>query len=371
MDDLILGPSKLFFEDGTLAQETFFGKYGLENGAEHFYYPSGALRRETFYIHGKKDGVEKAYFESGALMSETPYHKGVLEGIEKQYKEDGTLEKETPYENGVKQGFEKIFCGGSCVKLTMFIDGEPCGSRIEQYYDDGTLCRDINMNGYLPDGYETSYHDNGTLCSKFLYKNGVVVDGEYEVFDENGLLQEKIICKNSIARSYHENGKLKRIVPMYRTEYNGLCQEFDPGGAETRSFYYCDGDECETKEGFLDSSFEELADDVFFYYDGTRPELDKTGLKEFFLEIYNWVMSLPEASKEYDDYAEILENLNDEEIPEELFIRRLVREFVIRLRLPSEPKIEAEINGKVRGWLGMKLPSTTGKQDADSRENLD
>lgn len=114
-----------------------------------------------------------------------------------------------------------------------------------------------------------------------------------------------------------------------------------------------------------------MADDVFFYYDGTRPELDKTGLKEFFLEIYNWAMSLPEASKEYDDYAEILENLNDEEIPEELFIRRLVREFVIRLRLPNEPKIEAEINGKVRGWLGMKLPSTTGKQDADSRENLD
>ena len=105
-------------------------------------------------------------------------------------------------------------------------------------------------------------------------------------------------------------------------------------------------------------TFEELADSVFFYYDRQRPDLDETSLKTFFREIYEWVMSLPEASKEYDDYAEILENLTDETISEELFVRRLVREFILRLRLPNESKIETELIKKVTERLKVNLPST-------------
>jgi antitoxin component YwqK of YwqJK toxin-antitoxin module len=347
-----LGPSKTYYEDGTLAQETFFGKYGLEDGAEHSYYRSGKLRSETFYVHGKKDGVEKYFFESGALMCESPYRKGVPEGVAKEYKEDGTLEKETPYENGVKQGFEKAFsANGSFVRSTMYIDGEACGSHITQYYDNGSVCREADMNGFLPDGMEFVYHENGTLQSKARYKNGQIVDGEYEIYDENGLLQETFVCKNGVARFYHENGCLKKQVYVFRTQFNGLCQEFDTEGNEVRSYYCCNGDECESEESFLDSTFEELADSVFFYYDGQRPDLDETSLKTFFREIYEWVMSLPEAQRVYNNYTEILEKSADEEIPLELFVRRLVREFILRLRLPNEPAIETEMIEKVMECL--------------------
>ena len=233
----------------------------------------------------------------------------------------------------------------------MYIDGDACGSHIIQYYDDGSVCREVDMNGFLPDGTEFVYHENGALQSKSQYKNGQIVDGKYEIFDENGILQESFICKNGIAKFYHENGCKKRQMYIFRDQFNGLCQEFDSEGNEICSSYYCDGVECESEEGFLDGTFEELADSVFFYYDRQRPDLDETSLKIFFREIYEWVMSLPEASKEYDDYAEILENLTDEEIPLELFVRRLVREFILRLRLPNEPLIEAEMVAKLIEYL--------------------
>ena len=194
---------------------------------------------------------------------------------------------------------------------------------------------------------EFVYHENGALQSKSQYKNGQIVDGEYEIYDENGLLQESFVCKNGIARFYHENGCLKKQVYVFRAQFNGLCQEFDTEGNGVRSYYCYNGDECESEDGFLDSSFEELADSVLFYYDGQRPDLDETSLKMFFREIYEWVMSLPEAQKEYDNYTEILDRLNDVEIPLELFVRRLVREFILRLRLPNEPAIEAEMIARI------------------------
>jgi len=53
----------------------------------------------------------------------------------------------------------------------------------------------------------------------------------------------------------------------------------------------------------------------------------------------------------YNNYTEILEKSADEEIPLELFVRRLVREFILRLRLPNEPAIETEMIEKVMEYL--------------------
>ena len=39
------------------------------------------------------------------------------------------------------------------------------------------------------------------------------------------------------------------------------------------------------------------------------------------------------------------------ENPLELFVRRLVREFILRLHLPNEPGIEAELIEKVTEYL--------------------
>lgn len=334
-----VGLHKFYFRDGGVQIEEYYRR-GVQHGLSRVYNKNGSLKSETQYVDGVREGIAKYYDHKKGIICEYPFHNNELNGVAHSYC-DGRLFVEETYENGVRQGYAQYFDSkGKVYKKSMYVDDEYCGSKRLEYEGD-VLTRECDMVYERPEGEEVSYNDNGKFRMRVWYKNGMVVDGKYEFFEGDGSLGGHVEFRNNRAIESDAEGHLRVACDFYRDEWNGRCVFY--GAEEGESECYFMGDDMyETREEFLDATFEHMAGICLARFARRHPEYSEETYKAFFAEAYEKAMNSPAAQVEYNDYAE-LENPGSEGIPDARFVDYLVREFVLRLRLPNDGETEREI----------------------------
>lgn len=134
--------------------------YGVANGGDTTYYPSGMIHKTGYAKNGMRDGVHREYAESGELIRETWYN-GILhakyDSVWKMKKSKRVLEEVTLYDN---QGTRMFYI---------------------RYDTDNGLPRDITYLG-----------DDGLIDSAFEYSSGVLRKKSYydqdkrDYYERNG-----------------------------------------------------------------------------------------------------------------------------------------------------------------------------------------
>jgi antitoxin component YwqK of YwqJK toxin-antitoxin module len=317
------GVYRTYFENGNLNEELMFVE-GQLNGRCRWFYMNGDLCCEKLYRDGKLDGLAKFYFLDRVLYLEIPYEKGKREGISKRYNNYGFVEAEK-----------------------LYIDDQYCGG-IENRYEAGILRTRCEMNYELPEGEELAFHDNGAVSLKVRYKCGMPVDGRYESLDENGKPDGHCEYKSGMWRQYDSDGKLCSEWRCYRNYWNGHCHVIIPEKG-TYDGYMMDDEPCGSLEEFLDLTFDLLAAKCTRRFGATHSKID---FREFFANAYEKAMNSQAALVEYDDYAE-LDACFTADLPDDKYLDYLVREFVLRLRLPNDGDTEKEIVHDLKEMVGM------------------
>ena len=94
------GPSLSYWEDGVSLFMVNNYKDGLENGTSIWYYPTGIIFKEEFFVDGKREGVGKIFHPNGNLMIEIEFRNGLENGFFKEYDENGKLLKTQIFKEG-------------------------------------------------------------------------------------------------------------------------------------------------------------------------------------------------------------------------------------------------------------------------------
>jgi len=124
------------------------------------YYPDGVIKSATTYKDGKKNGAEHIYYPDGAIIHYSRnYVRGRLHGLQQEYDAHALLIKEESYNHGK-------------------LDGR------SRYYRDGLLQREIEYRRGMLDGTYREFSDDGLMKVEIVWKNGRVVRGY--LYDENG-----------------------------------------------------------------------------------------------------------------------------------------------------------------------------------------
>ena len=91
--DMIVGPYKTYFEDGTLSQEATYVN-GMMQGDLKTYYKSGKIKEVVTMRDNEENGPFQEYYESGKIKWEGQFLNGDNEfGLLKNYNETGELVK--------------------------------------------------------------------------------------------------------------------------------------------------------------------------------------------------------------------------------------------------------------------------------------
>ncbi len=95
-----------------------------------YFYSTGHLTLESFYIDSVRQGLQTIYFDTGVIHNEDPYDNGLLNGVKKTYYESGLIEFETEYMDGLKHGQEKQYynISGTVVYCDLYEYGVYVGS---------------------------------------------------------------------------------------------------------------------------------------------------------------------------------------------------------------------------------------------------
>ena len=343
-----VGLHKFYFHDGGVQIEEYYRR-GVQHGLSRVYNKNGSIKSETQYVDGVREGIAKYYDQKKGIICEYPFHDDKLNGVARSYC-DGRLFGERTYENGVRQGYAQYFDSeGRVYKKSMYVDDEYCGSKRLEYEGD-VLIRECDMAYDRPEGEEVSYNDNGNFRMRVWYKNGMVVDGKYEFFEDDGSLGGHVEFRNNRAIESDAEGHLRVACDFYRDEWNGRCVFYDAEEGE-RECYFIGEDMYETREEFLDATFEHMAGICLARFARRLPEYNEETYKAFFAEAYDKAMNSPAAQVEYNDYAE-LENPGSGGISDERFPDYVVREFMLRLRLPNDGETEREIVKGLKELVG-------------------
>jgi antitoxin component YwqK of YwqJK toxin-antitoxin module len=93
IDDKIEGVRKVFFTDGTVAEEVSY-KNGLKEGVSKVYSKAGTLKEEAIYVKGEMQGPYKVYDDNGVILIEGKYKEGKKKGLWNYYDSNKNLVKQ-------------------------------------------------------------------------------------------------------------------------------------------------------------------------------------------------------------------------------------------------------------------------------------
>ena len=315
--------------------------HGCYNGMAHMYFKDGSIAGEQPYWDDNREGIGTYYDEGGDVVRKMPYHEDELHGVVRGYYK-GKLFSEIPFEKGVRQGYMQYYDrDGKVFKKMLYVDDEYCGGKSLVYFGDGKLRGECDLDYDLPEGEELNYNPNGTLMVKVLYKDGMPVDGRYECFGEDGESTGYIEYRNNRGVMYDTEGNMTQEWVAYRNYMNGLYRKYDAEDGD-EEIYFMDDEPCESKEQFLEMTFDDLAWSCARDFSDFCPENSREDYKRFFADAYERAMESDAAQVEYDNYAE-LKNPGDDGIPADRIVDYIVREFMLRLRLPNDGETERGI----------------------------
>jgi len=203
-------------------------KNGYIEGLVKMYAREGFLAFEAPFHLGIVNGIARRYDKKGLIVEEVPIYDHKVDGVRRVYRE-GKLYAEERYNKGKRDGFTKIYGRNNLDQyLSLFVDDEYCGSKAVNYYENGNIHREMEMDRGMPDGVQIEYHENGTVAFRLNYRRGMPIDGEYEIYDEYGNYDGMCECKNGHAFLYDVVGNLVEHWAIYRGLRNGLSEFLIP-----------------------------------------------------------------------------------------------------------------------------------------------
>ncbi len=349
-----------FWEDNVCRHKNDNGEFvteipyqnGQRHGVARFYHDNGNLRALVCYNEGETIGSELRYREDGTLESITPYQDGRRNGIRRTFHPTGELFIEEPFSNNVKNGEVKIWNEEGLLTATYFlVDNSICGYHKYRYYDSKKILSENEYTNGMPNGTEKSYYESGALYSKQQFKDGMVMDGTVNILEEDGSVKDVLHWKNNVARIFYENGNLKHISHYYRELANGLFINYAEDGSIEKECYFFDGDECESYEDFLQLNFETLGEDCADFFESEDVDISQEQFTEFFADCFEKVMRLPDSDVVYENYSEITTLPSEGRLTVPQYISKIVREFVLRMRLPNDGLTEMNIADALREFV--------------------
>lgn len=109
-----VGPWNYYFPSGELFSEEYYVDGKLE-GQLINYYSNGQKLEVTNYANGMKNGVSKNFSDLGVLIEEVHYKDDRLNGQAKYYELNGNLKEEGSYKDGKKVGEWEFYIEGKKV----------------------------------------------------------------------------------------------------------------------------------------------------------------------------------------------------------------------------------------------------------------
>ena len=93
-----------------------------------YYFPTGEVFSEEYYVDGNLEGELKNYYKNGKVLEHTQYQGGKLHGFSKKYSDAGILIAEVTFKNGVLNGPGKYYeLNGDLREEGMYRDGKRYG----------------------------------------------------------------------------------------------------------------------------------------------------------------------------------------------------------------------------------------------------
>lgn len=128
---------KFYNYDGKLKTKgTMIGKNRV--GAWYYYFSTGKIFSEEFYVSGKLEGILKNYYANGKITEETTYKNGLKNGLSRVYTEEAILIEEVIYVAGKLNGPAKYFDLKGQIKETgVYKDNKREGKW--EFYMDGEI----------------------------------------------------------------------------------------------------------------------------------------------------------------------------------------------------------------------------------------
>lgn len=106
------GEWKYYHKGGKQLMSVEFYKDGLLQGVRKVFYPDGTLAEETTYVAGKKQGPYKKYALNGIVLEEAHYQNDQLHGEAIYRNADGKIASKGPFVEGLKKGYWEFYKDG-------------------------------------------------------------------------------------------------------------------------------------------------------------------------------------------------------------------------------------------------------------------
>jgi antitoxin component YwqK of YwqJK toxin-antitoxin module/Tfp pilus assembly protein PilF len=215
----------------------------------------GQTISELNYVDNQLEGLQKYFYPSGELSEETYFIKDVKNGESKEYLKNGNLKQTSFYKNGKLNGYFTNYypLGGKQCEL-QFVD-EQRNDKMICYFPNGNKQSEINYNLNKLNGLVQYFNEVGDLTSSYFYVNDLLEGKGLAYFDGKVIKSEAIYKAGKVAGSYkeyfensvikkelfYENGKLKKEIENY--ENGTLSTETIYDNKETiESYTYYDRD---------------------------------------------------------------------------------------------------------------------------------
>ena len=163
-------PEKTFHENGQLYEKFETDKEGLKHGLYERYFEDGTLAESTYFDHGNQHGKRTLYYPNGQIESVSDFENGKLHGKHLVYHDTGESMIDSDYKNSEIIGV------------------------LKKYYKNGNLQEEVTFANDIENGPFTEYYENGRVKWKGQYLNGDYEFGIIEHFDEDGELIKKLEC---------------------------------------------------------------------------------------------------------------------------------------------------------------------------------
>jgi antitoxin component YwqK of YwqJK toxin-antitoxin module len=193
--------------------------YYYKDGNYKIYYGNGRLNCIGIVANHREGDQWKAFYKNGKLFSEKNLKNGV--GYVREY-----------FNNGKKKAL--VFCDRSL----------PKDLYVQQWYENGQLKYNCELNNGKCHGIVKMYYENGNTESIEFMQDGVL-QGEAVVAYANGktkaILQYKDGKMNGLQKGYTENGTLLCEANMREDKPDGETRRYDILGNLTSVELYSNG----------------------------------------------------------------------------------------------------------------------------------
>lgn len=175
--------------------------------------------RELF-ASDKREGKGNIYFPNGKTKQTIPYIEGKKQGLSKEYDKEGELITLYEYNNDFLIARERI---------NRYNNDKQKNGDWKEYYQDGTLRKDMTYRNGELHGYYREYDERGILLIAMLYDNGELVE---ESVDDDPDIE--------IRNRYDSEDHLIYSGPFREETPVGIHREYDISGNVINAFIYND-----------------------------------------------------------------------------------------------------------------------------------